>query len=69
MLPRKGRAPVRHKFGEQNTHHFSETSKNHYKRIYFNAIYTVMHCVATRFEQEDFKFYVKIHAEDLIQVL
>ena len=35
-LPRKGKAPVRHKFGEQNTHHFSETPKNHYKRIYFS---------------------------------
>ena len=68
-LPRKGKAPVRHKFGEQNTHDFSETPKNHYKRIYFNAIDTVMQCVTTRFEQKDFKFYVKIHAEDFIEVL
>ena len=34
-----------------------------------NAIDTVMQCVTTRFEQKDFKFYVKIHAEDLIEVL
>ena len=59
-LPRKGKAPVRCKFGEQDTHHFPETPKDHYKRIYFNAIDTVTQCVATRFEQEDFKIYVNI---------
>ena len=51
-LPRKGKATVRHEFGEQDTHHFLETPKDHYKRIYFNAIDTVTQCVATRFEQD-----------------
>jgi len=37
-LPRKRKAPVRHEFGEQDTHHFPETPKDRYKRIYFNAI-------------------------------
>ena len=59
-LPRKGKAPGRHEFGEQHTHYFPETSKDHYKRIYFNAIDTVTLCVVTRFEQEDFKMYVNI---------
>ena len=40
--PRKGKAPVRHEFGEQDTHHFIETPKDHYKRIYFSAIDTVI---------------------------
>ena len=42
--PRKGKAPVRHLFGEQDTHHFPDTPKDHYKRIYFqvDAIDTVI---------------------------
>ena len=48
-LPRKGKTPVRHEFGEQDTHHFPETPKDHYKRIYFNAIDSVTHCVAAGF--------------------
>ena len=51
----KGKAPVRHEFGEQDTHHFPATLN---KRIYFNAIDTVTQCLATRFEQEHFKIYV-----------
>ena len=54
----KGKAPVRHEFGEQDIHHFPETPKAHHKRIYFNAIDTVTQCVATKFEQEDFEIYV-----------
>ena len=41
QLSRKGKAPVRHEFGEEDTHHFPETPKDHYKRIYFNSIDTV----------------------------
>ena len=59
-LPRKRKAPVRHEFGEQDTHHFPETLKDHYQRTYFNAIDTVTQCIATRFEQEDFKIYVNM---------
>jgi len=61
-LARKGKAPLRHEFGEQDTHHFPETPKDHYKRIsfYLNAMDTVTYCVATRFEQEDFKIYVNV---------
>ena len=59
-LPRNRKAPVRHEVGEQDTHHFPETPKDHYRRIYFNAIDTVTQCIATRFEQEDFKIYVNI---------
>ena len=59
-LPRKRKAPVRHEGREQDTHHFPETPKDHYRRIYFNAIDTVTQCIATRFEQEDFKIYVNI---------
>ncbi|XP_074623947.1 uncharacterized protein LOC141881914 [Acropora palmata] len=54
------KAPVRHEFGEQDTHLFPETPKAHYKPIYLNAIDTVTQSVATRFEQEDFKIYVNI---------
>ena len=54
-LPRKRKALVRHEFEEQDTHDFPETSKDHYKRIYFNAIDTVTQCVATTFDYEDFK--------------
>ncbi|XP_068671396.1 uncharacterized protein [Montipora foliosa] len=50
----------RHEVGEQNTHHFPETHKDHYRRIYFNAIDTVTQCIATRFEQKDFKIYLNI---------
>ena len=64
-LPRKGKAPVRHEFGEQDTHHFLETSKDYHKRIYFNAIDTVTQCVATRFKQEDFKIQVNIQESSL----
>ena len=49
-LPRKRKAPVRREVGEQDTHHFPETHKDHYRRIYCNAIDTVMQCIATRFE-------------------
>ncbi|XP_068735601.1 zinc finger MYM-type protein 1-like [Montipora capricornis] len=59
-LPRKRKAPVRHEVGEQNTHHFPETHKDHYRRIYFKAIDTVTQCMATRFEQKDFKIYLNI---------
>ena len=59
-LPRKRKAPVRHEVGEQDTHQFPETPKDHYRRIYFNAIDTVTQCIAKRFEQEDFKIYVNI---------
>ena len=59
-LPRKRKAPVRHEVGEQDTHHFPETPKHHYRGIYFSAIDTVTQCIATRFEQEDFKIYVNI---------
>ena len=59
-LPRKRKAPVRHEFGEQDTHHFPETPKDHYKRIYFNAMDTVTQCIATRFEQEGFEIHVNI---------
>ncbi|XP_068725038.1 zinc finger MYM-type protein 1-like isoform X1 [Montipora capricornis] len=60
MLPRKRKAPVRHEVEEQNTHHFPKTHKDHYRRIYFNAIDTVTQCIATRFEQKDFKIYLNI---------
>ena len=59
-LPRKRKAPVRHEVREQDTHHFPETPKHHYRQIYFNAIDTITQCIATRFEQEDFKIYVNI---------
>ena len=59
-LPRKRKAPVRHEVGEQDTHHFPETHEVHHRRIYFNAIDTVTRCIATRFEQKDFKIYVNI---------
>ena len=49
-----------HEVGEQDTHHFPKTPKDHYRRIYFNAIDTVTQCIGTRFEQEDFKIYVNI---------
>ena len=41
---------VWHEVGEQDTHHFPETPKDHYRRIYFNAIDTVTKCIATRFD-------------------
>ena len=44
-LPRKRKAPVRHEVGEQDTHHFPETPKDHYRLIYFNAIDTVRQCI------------------------
>ena len=59
-LPKKRKALVRHEVGEQDTHHFPETPKDNYRRIYFNAIDTVKQCIATRFGQEDFKIYVNI---------
>ena len=59
-LPRKRKGPVRHKVWEEDTHHFPETPKDHYRRIYINAIDTVTQCIATRFEQEDFKIYMYI---------
>ena len=75
-LPRKRKAPVRHEFGEQDTHHLPETPKDHYKRIYLNAIDTVTHGVATRLEQEDFEIYLNIQrillkcfASDLAEVV
>ena len=53
-------APVRYEVGEQDTHHFPETPKDHYRRIYFNAIDTVTQYITTRLEQEGFKIYVNI---------
>ena len=41
-LPREGKGAVRHEFGEQDTHYFPETPKDHYKQIHFNAIDTVI---------------------------
>ena len=43
-LPRKGKAPLRHEFREQDTHHFPETPKDHYKRIYWNGGYCNAMC-------------------------
>ena len=37
---------------------FLKRPKTDYRRIHFNAIDTVTQCIATRFEQEDFKIYV-----------
>ena len=67
-LPRRRNAPVRYEVGGQDTHHFPETLKDHYRRIYFNAVDTVMQCNATRFEQEDFKIYVNIQSGTPIEV-
>ena len=39
---------------------FLKTPKDHYKRIYFIAMDTVTQCIATRFEQEDFKLFMNI---------
>ena len=57
---RKACAPVRYEVGEQDTHHFPETLKDHYRRIYFNAIDTVTQYITARLEQEGFKIYVNI---------
>jgi len=59
-LPRKRKAPVRHEFGEQDTQRFPETPKDHYKRMYFNAMDTVTQCIARRFGQEGFEIHVNI---------
>ena len=53
-------APVRYEVGEQDAHHFPETPKDHYRRIYFNAIDTVTQYITARLEQEGFKIYVNI---------
>ena len=53
-------APVRYEVGEQDTHHFPETLKNHYRRINFNAIDTVTQYITARLEQEGFKIYANI---------
>ena len=65
-VPRKRKSPVRHEIGEQDNHHLPETPKDHCRRIYFNAIYTVTQCNAKRFEQEDFKTYMNIQELRLV---
>jgi hypothetical protein len=59
-LPRKRKAPPRFEIGEQSNNYFPLTPKEHYKQIYFSAIDNVTQCIATRFEQNDFKIYVNV---------
>ena len=49
-LPRTHKAPVRQEIGEQKTHYFPQTPKDHYKQIYFAAIDNTTQCISSRFD-------------------
>lgn len=58
--PRKRKAPERFELGNQEIHHFPQTDKEHYKRVYFEAIDFATTAVTSRFDQKDFKVYVNL---------
>ena len=58
--PRKRKAPIRFELGQQESHHFPQTAKEHYKQIYFEAIDFATTAVTSRFDQKDFKVYMNL---------
>ena len=60
MPPRKRKAPERFELGNHQIHHFPQTDKEHYKRVYFEAIDFATTAVTSRFDQKDFKVYVNL---------
>ena len=57
---RKRKAPIRFELGQQESHHFPQTAKEHYKQIYFEAIGFATTAVTSRFDQKDFKVYMNL---------
>ena len=61
LLPRKRRAPARIEVGSgQPT--FPETPKDHYRRIYFEAIDLIVNAIEQRFSQPSFAAYEKMES-------
>ena len=61
LLPRKRRAPARIEVGSgQPT--FPETPKDHYRRIYFEAIDLIVNAIEQRFSQPSFTAYEKMES-------
>jgi len=59
-LPRKQKAPARREIGALDTHYSAETTKDHYREVYYSAIDTVTQCITSRFDQEDLGIYQNI---------
>ena len=59
-LPRKRKAPARLEIGQQETHYFPPTPKEHYKQIYFATIDSATVAITSRFDQEDYNIYKSI---------
>ena len=58
--PRKRKVPSRFELGQQQTHYFPQTAKDHYKQIYFEAIDFATTAITARFDQKDFKVYMNL---------
>ena len=59
-LPRKRRLPRRLEEGSDDTYHFPQSPKDHYRCIFFESIDVVTSCIKNRFEQPDFQKYVML---------
>ena len=57
-LPRQKKLPRKLDDGNAETYHFPSTSKDHYRKIYFQALDAATNCIKERFDQPDFRKYV-----------
>ncbi len=64
-LPCKWRLPGRLEDGSAKTHHFPSTPKEHYRRIYFQALDSAMSCMKDRFDQPDFRKVCSFYTGDI----
>ena len=58
-LPRQKKAPSRFE-SSSDSHYFPTNVKEHFKKIYFEAIDTLTACLKDRFDQSDFNMYAKL---------
>ena len=61
-LPRKKRAPARIEecLGESPAPEFDDDVVSHYRKIYYESLDCIINAVEDRFDQEDFKTYIKL---------
>lgn len=55
-LPCRSKAPCRYEIG-MSCGHFPASIEDHYRPLYFEAIDTLVQCIAKRFDQPGFKVY------------
>ena len=71
-LPRKRKIPKRLEdcfgYGTSDTSHFPDTPKSHYRCMYLDVLYNIIHCIKGSFNQPDFQKYMNLQ-ELLLKVV